>query len=228
MKKNKKFTFKQGVVAAVVCTLSVVAVTMAVLKADVGSKTNKFSSNGKVNVAVIENGNKDKLYETGDGLELPEISSTPVLKQIQVMNVDKVDYPTTNTYVRVRLVPSFVYNEGENHAGETVAVNMDANDSKYTFAPLDNWAAKEIAGETYYFYKKALAPNAISEMLIESVAYTGTIPEGAHFELRVLIDGVSANGSGTKYSSAVKAWELESYLSDEEIASLLTNEIQKN
>lgn len=227
MKKNKKFTYKQGVIAAVACTLTIVAVTMAVLKADVGSKTNKFSSNGKVNVAVIENGNKNNLYETGDGLELPVISSTPVLKQIQVMNVDRIDYPTTNTYVRIRLIPSFVYNEGENHAGETVAVNIDINEIQYNLALSNNWVAKEIAGETYYFYKKALAPNAISEVLIDSVAYTGTIPEGAHFELEVLVDGVSANGSGTKYSSAVEAWQLETYLSNEEIVSIFTNEVQK-
>lgn len=226
MKKNKKFTFKQGVIAAVACSFMLVAVTMAILKADMGSRTNKFSSNGKVNVAVIENGNKDVLYETGSGLELPAISSTPVSKQIQIMNVDRVDYPTSNTYVRVRLIPSFVYNEDENHAGETVATNIDLNDIQYNFASSTNWIAKDIAGETYYFYNKALAPNAVSDMLLDSVAYTGTIPEGSHFELEVLVDGVSANSSGTKYTSAIEAWQLESYLSTEEIASLFTNEIQ--
>lgn len=225
MIKNKKFTLLQGAAILMIGGLVIVGVTLAIIKADLGSKVNSFSSkNAKVNVAVVENDSIEDKYEINDGLTLDTVSTdpnNPTKKKVAILNYDKEDYPTTNTYVRVRLVPAFVYDDG-NHQGETVAIDLK-NKVKYNLASDTNWVEQEIDGEKYYFYKNAIAPDVVTDPLLESVYYDGEVPENAHFELQVLVDGVSANSSGNKFDSAVEAWNLQ----DAGIVDLFTNKVEK-
>lgn len=221
---NKKLTTKQGALILAIGGLLLVTLTLSILQGHLGTKENRFSGdNGKVNVGVIENGKGP--YETGDGLELDRIGNEFVEKVVSIKNIDKVDYPTTDTYVRVRLVPAFVYDSGD-HAGEVAAVNIDPNKIVYDYSSAyeaGDWQAKEIDGETYYFYKKALAPDAVSEALIYGVKYLDTVPENTHFELEVLVDGISASNDDKKFSNAIQAWELSSPDDD----NLFSNEVKK-
>lgn len=213
--KNKIISTRNGAIILLVGGLLIVGTTLAILQSIIGTKTNSFSSVGRVNVGVVENG---KIYETGNGQELDKVSNdpnNPSSKLVAIKNINSEDYPTTNTYVRVRLVPSFVYDSGE-HAGETVATDIkiaaDVSEQgvHYNFAD-NNWtpvAAEN--GETYYYYKNILAPNAISENLLASVYYDGPEVENAHFELQVLVEGIQANSTGDqRYGTAIEAWELK-------------------
>ena len=46
--------------------------------------------------------------------------------------------------------------------------------------------------ERYYYYSVPVAPGDMTSRLINKVTYTGDIPENAHFELKVLAEGVSS------------------------------------
>ncbi len=118
----RQMSKKAKIIAAGVLALLVVAVvgtTIAMLQKKTNPVQNDFAG-AAVNIGVIENGT-DAPLEDGDntnGYDKIE-KNKPVSKEVSIKNIDSTDYPTANTYVRVRLVPIF-----RNEAGETVPADM--------------------------------------------------------------------------------------------------------
>lgn len=206
--KNKKTVVLIGTVAALALVL--VGVTLAMLNQRSQQATNAFAA-AVVNVGVVEkNGGTDKTYEdsidnanTNTYTTMSGEAGSPtrtVTKEVAIKNIHSTEYPTTDTWVRVRLVPCLRYTEDndERHetAGQLVPVNMA---DKVSYSELgDKW---EQLGD-YYYYTEALKPNALTTKLIQSVTYNGELPENTHFELQVLTEGVSAKQPG----AAQDAW----------------------
>ena len=140
-----------------------------------------------------------------------------VTKEVSVKNITSPDYPTTDTLVRVRLVPLIVYDDNEENqnagiAGQTVPADIRdkidyilaegvVSEEEYKAGNGDNnssnarWMYKEAPtkdiNDRYYYYTSALAPGETSDKLLESVIYNGEIQEGTHLELRVLAEGIA-------------------------------------
>ena len=108
-----------------------------------------------------------------------------------IKNINSTEYPTTDTYVRVRLVPKLVWNDNTEYAGQTACANLDGNVT-YSFEGT-GWVSVAQENEGYYYYTSALAPDRVSTNLIKHVTYSGTIPENQHFELEVLTEGIAAS-----------------------------------
>lgn len=167
-------------------------VTLAMLRTDAAPATNRFAG-AAVNIGVVENG---QTIETGgDNTYTKVTSGTPITKQVAITNIDSITYPTTDTYVRVRLVPSFRYDSGD-QAGQLVPVDIAGKVTYVYGSESQDWKTQQVAGETYYYYTKALAPDETSKDLLRAVTYTGTVPENTHFELQVLTEGIAANQNG--------------------------------
>lgn len=178
---------KKKLAVTITCICAAIAVagsTIAFLNAKSQEATNEFAG-AAVNVGVVENGT---VYENGDNTNTgysKVTSGTPVTKSVRIENITSEAYPTTDTYVRVRLVPSF--RDGD---GNLLAVNIDDTNVAYTYGDKENWKYETVDGEKYYYYTEVLNPGDISSELIKAVTYTGNVPEGAHFELQVLTEGV--------------------------------------
>lgn len=192
---NKKKILVAAISACAI--LSAAGITMAMLSKQSQAVTNEFQGAG-VNIGVLENGNllEDEGGHGDNVQEYPKIEKDkPVQKIVQIQNIDSEEYPTTDTYVRVRLVPIFRDADG-------ASVAADMSKVQYTFGNKDGlWKKEKVSGEMYYYYTKALAPNESTSSLIEAVTYTGDVPEGTHFELQVLTEGLAASQSG-----ALSAW----------------------
>lgn len=217
---NKKWVV---VIASIgVLAIALISITMALLNKKTEAALNPFSGSA-VNIGVVETGrNGEKPIEDSIGgvntiTGFDAITSgTPVEKTVQIKNMNKLensgapdaDYPTTDTVVRVRLVPCIRYDDtAPNYGGQVVPVSAtDANGKSlvgYKFNNTDgvnttNWEKKTEGTETYYYYKTPLAPGKTTEALFDHVTYTGEIPEGAHFELQVLAEGIAANQTTTE------------------------------
>lgn len=179
-------------------------VTIALLNQKTQAVANDFQG-AAVNIAVYENG---VLYEEqktfNDSYERME-TNVPVTKQVAVKNLYQSDYPTTDAYVRVRFVPAFVYDEGTEYAGQTVAVDM--RQVEYIYGENDCWRVESGEdGENYYYYVEVLSPDTSTEPLITAVKYSGDIPENAHFELKVLAEAVAA-----KQKDCLSVWNLKDF-----------------
>ena len=166
--------------------------TYAVLQTHTSEVQNLFAG-GAVNIAVIENDNIQIPLENEENYagSFDEISDKGVDKKVQIQNLDSEEYPTTDTFVRVRLVPVF-----RDAGGASVPVKAGElkENIVYTYGNEDgNWVTQEVDGETYFYYKEILEPDELTSALITKVAYTGEVPEGAVFELQVLAEGVAAN-----------------------------------
>lgn len=211
---NKKWVV---VIASLgVLAIALISITMALLNKKTEAALNPFSGSA-VNIGVVEN---NKIYEDGKnqvtGFDQNALINGGAEKVVQIKNMNKLensdtpdaDYPTTDTVVRVRLVPCFRYDSGD-YAGQLVPIDMK---DKVTYsvgttgAISDKWTAKDekitadkdSATETYYYYQEALAPGKTTEALFDHVTYTGDIPENAHFELQVLAEGIAANQTTTE------------------------------
>lgn len=197
MSKKGKITVV-GILALLV--IAVVGTTIAMLQKKTDPVQNDFAG-AAVNIGVVENG-KDVPLEDGDNTNTYDqiVENQPVTKEVSIKNIDSEEYPTTDTYVRVRLVPIF-----RNEAGETVPADMSK--VSYTYGDDSNWRKEETAGgETYYYYTRALAPDEVSGMLITAVTYAGEVPEGTTFELQVLTEGIAAN-----QKDSLSAWGLSDF-----------------
>lgn len=209
--KNKK---KIAMILSLVSIL-LVAGTMALLSAITGEKVNAFSG-GHVNVSVIETGgSKDNTDLENPGNSDNNTNSYTgninegVTKTVAIKNLDKETYHTVDTYVRVRLVPSFRYNEGSEYAGQLVPVNVNADNVTYSGME-GGWMVKKTTmadgtSENYFYYKEAIAPGENTTQLMTAVKYTGAVPENAHFELQVLTEGVAADQKNTEGKGALEA-----------------------
>lgn len=210
---NKKWIV---VIASVgVLAIALISITMALLNKKTEAALNPFSGSA-VNIGVVETGkNGDKPIEhsidganTITGFDAIK-NGQPAAKTVQIKNMDKLaddsDYPTTDTVVRVRLVPCIRYDETDpNYGGQVVPVDIKNVSYHYNGSDginFNKWESKQEAAvsgdttskqETYYYYKTPLAPGKTTEALFDRVTYTGDIPENAHFELQVLAEGAAA------------------------------------
>ena len=207
--KNKKTIALLATVG--VLAIALISFTLAMLNQRSQAATNNFSG-ATVNIGVVENG---EIYEDGiKGANINDeynkvVPNQESNKTIAIKNIYNEDYPTSDTYVRVRLVPCLRYdadyNENGRHetAGELVPVDMKG---KVTYSALgENWVKwpdVESNDDVYYYYTLPLAPNQLTTELIKTVTYTGDLPENTHFELQVLTEGVSAKQEG----AAKQAW----------------------
>ncbi len=204
---NKKWVV---VIASVgVLAIALISITMALLNKKTEAALNPFSGSA-VNIGVVEN---NKIYEDGKnqvtGFDQNALTNGGAEKVVQIKNMNKLadgsDYPTTDTVVRVRLVPCIRYDDtAPNYGGQVVPVDMKDVSYHYNNSDninLDKWESKQeeaVSGdttskqETYYYYKTPLAPGKTTEALFDRVTYTGDIPENAHFELQVLAEGAAA------------------------------------
>lgn len=208
---NKKWVV---VIASVgVLAIALISITMALLNKKTEAALNPFSGSA-VNIGVVEN---NKIYEDGKnqvtGFDQNALTNGGAEKVVQIKNMNKLensdtpdaDYPTTDTVVRVRLVPCIRYDETDpNYGGQVVPVDIKNVSYHYNGSDginFNKWESKQepaVSGdttskqETYYYYKTPLAPGKTTEALFDRVTYTGDIPENAHFELQVLAEGAAA------------------------------------
>lgn len=208
---NKKWVV---VIASVgVLAIALISITMALLNKKTEAALNPFSGSA-VNIGVVEN---NKIYEDGKnqvtGFDQNALTNGGAEKVVQIKNMNKLensdtpdaDYPTTDTVVRVRLVPCIRYDETDpNYGGQVVPVDIKNVSYHYNGSEginFNKWESKQEAAvsgdttskqETYYYYKTPLAPGKTTEALFDRVTYTGDIPENAHFELQVLAEGAAA------------------------------------
>lgn len=208
---NKKWVV---VIASVgVLAIALISITMALINKKTEAALNPFSGSA-VNIGVVEN---NKIYEDGKnqvtGFDQNALTNGGAEKVVQIKNMNKLensdtpdaDYPTTDTVVRVRLVPCIRYDETDpNYGGQVVPVDIKNVSYHYNGSDgvnFNKWESKQEAAvsgdttskqETYYYYKTPLAPGKTTEALFDRVTYTGDIPENAHFELQVLAEGAAA------------------------------------
>lgn len=225
MGKLKKTALAAGIT---VLLMGAAGTTYALLNARTVTVANQFAG-AAVNIGVAEHFNDDNIiiYEDmgeqltdniNDVYDRIRDDNTTITKEIAVKNIDSDEYPTTDTYVRVRLVPMIVYDDSKENIKAGIAGNIAAVDMRgkvsYSYANelkskadvdkamkdnedltgswfyMDNSSFDD--NERYYYYSVPVAPGDMTSRLINKVTYTGDIPENAHFELKVLAEGVSS------------------------------------
>ena len=225
MGKLKKTALAAGIT---VLLMGAAGTTYALLNARTVTVANQFAG-AAVNIGVVEQFTDDNtiIYEDmgeqltdniNDVYDRIRDDNTTRTKEIAVKNIDSDEYPTTDTYVRVRLVPMIVDDDSKENIKAGIAGNIAAVDMRgkvsYSYANelkskadvdkamkdnedltgswfyMDNSSSDD--NERYYYYSVPVAPGDMTSRLINKVTYTGDIPENAHFELKVLAEGVSS------------------------------------
>ena len=225
MGKLKKTALAAGIT---VLLMGAAGTTYALLNTRTVTVANQFAG-ASVNIGVAEHFNDDNIiiYEDmgeqltdniNDVYDRIRDDNTTITKEIAVKNIDSDEYPTTDTYVRVRLVPMIVYDDSKENIKAGIAGNIAAVDMRgkvsYSYANelkskadvnkdiqdnedltgswfyMDNSSSDD--NERYYYYSVPVAPGDMTSRLINNVTYAGDIPENAHFELKVLAEGVSS------------------------------------
>lgn len=225
MGKLKKTALAAGIT---VLLMGAAGTTYALLNARTVTVANQFAG-AAVNIGVVEQFTDDNtiIYEDmgeqltdniNDVYDRIKDDNTTRTKEIAVKNIDSDEYPTTDTYVRVRLVPMIIYDDSKENIEAGIAGNIAAVDMRgkvsYSYANelkskadvdkamkdnedltgswfyMDNSSFDD--NERYYYYSVPVAPGDMTSRLINKVTYTGNIPENAHFELKVLAEGVSS------------------------------------
>ena len=229
MGKLKKTALAAGI--TVLLMGAAAGTTYALLNTRTVTVANQFAG-AAVNIGGVEHFNDDNIiiYEDmgeqltdniNDVYDRIRDDNTTRTKEIAVKNIDSDEYPTTDTYVRVRLVPMIVYDDSKENIKAGIAGNIAAVDMRgkvsYSYANelkskadvdkaifissypsfeiicwfyMDNSSSDD--NERYYYYSVPVAPGDMTSRLINKVTYTGDIPENAHFELKVLAEGVSS------------------------------------
>ena len=225
MGKLKKTALAAGIT---VLLMGAAGTTYALLNARTVTVANQFAG-AAVNIGVVEQFTDDNtiIYEDmgeqltdniNDVYDRIKDDNTTRTKEIAVKNIDSDEYPTTDTYVRVRLVPMIIYDDSKENIEAGIAGNIAAVDMRgkvsYSYANelkskddvnkdiqdnedltgswfyMDNSSSGD--NERYYYYSVPVAPGDMTSRLINNVTYAGDIPENAHFELKVLAEGVSS------------------------------------
>lgn len=213
--KNRQISLKAGAIIIATAGIFFLGSTLAILNAAVGNKVNLFSGEReKVNVGIVEKNSDGEEYtnpfEKGEGQDY-KLADNQAIKEIKVHNIDLEEYKTGKTLVRVRVVPSFVYKDGE-HAGQTVAcdvskLNIDVTDTANKWYQLND---DSTSNQDYYYYSQAIEPNKDSTSLKFTATYNGVQPKGTYLVLEVLTEGVSydttKDANGWRY--AQQAWGL--------------------
>lgn len=226
MGKLKKTALVAGI--TVLLMSAAAGTAYALLNARTVTVANQFAG-AVVNIGVVEQFTDDNtiIYEDmgeqltdniNDVYDRIKDDNTTRTKEIAVKNINSEEYPTTDTYVRVRLVPMIIYDDSKENIKAGIAGNIAAVDMRgkvsYSYANelkskddvnkdiqdnedltgswfyMDNSSFDD--NERYYYYSVPVAPGDMTSRLINKVTYTGDIPENAHFELKVLAEGVSS------------------------------------
>lgn len=226
MGKLKKTALVAGI--TVLLMSAAAGTAYALLNARTVTVANQFAG-AVVNIGVVEQFTDDNtiIYEDmgeqltdniNDVYDRIKDDNTTRTKEIAVKNINSEEYPTTDTYVRVRLVPMIIYDDSKENIKAGIAGNIAAVDMRgkvsYSYANelkskddvnkdiqdnedltgswfyMDNFSSDD--NERYYYYSVPVAPGDMTSRLINKVTYTGDIPENAHFELKVLAEGVSS------------------------------------
>lgn len=226
MGKLKKTALVAGI--TVLLMSAAAGTAYALLNARTVTVANQFAG-AVVNIGVVEQFTDDNtiIYEDmgeqltdniNDVYDRIKDDNTTRTKEIAVKNINSEEYPTTDTYVRVRLVPMIIYNDSKENIKAGIAGNIAAVDMRgkvsYSYANelkskddvnkdiqdnedltgswfyMDNFSSDD--NERYYYYSVPVAPGDMTSRLINNVTYAGDIPENAHFELKVLAEGVSS------------------------------------
>lgn len=226
MGKLKKTALVAGI--TVLLMSAAAGTAYALLNARTVTVANQFAG-AVVNIGVVEQFNDDNIiiYEDmgeqltdniNDVYDRIKDDNTTRTKEIAVKNINSEEYPTTDTYVRVRLVPMIIYDDSKENIKAGIAGNIAAVDMRgkvsYSYANelkskddvnkdiqdnedltgswfyMDNSSSDD--NERYYYYSVPVAPGDMTSRLINNVTYAGDIPENAHFELKVLAEGVSS------------------------------------
>lgn len=226
MGKLKKTALVAGI--TVLLMSAAAGTAYALLNARTVTVANQFAG-AVVNIGVVEQFTDDNtiIYEDmgeqltdniNDVYDRIKDDNTTRTKEIAVKNINSEEYPTTDTYVRVRLVPMIIYDDSKENIKAGIAGNIAAVDMRgkvsYSYANelkskddvnkdiqdnedltgswfyMDNSSSD--GNERYYYYSVPVAPGDMTSRLINNVTYAGDIPENAHFELKVLAEGVSS------------------------------------
>ena len=226
MGKLKKTALVAGI--TVLLMSAAAGTAYALLNARTVTVANQFAG-AVVNIGVVEQFTDDNtiIYEDmgeqltdniNDVYDRIKDDNTTRTKEIAVKNINSEEYPTTDTYVRVRLVPMIIYDDSKENIKAGIAGNIAAVDMRgkvsYSYANelkskydvnKDIQDNEDLTGswfymdnsssdynERYYYYSVPVAPGDMTSRLINNVTYAGDIPENAHFELKVLAEGVSS------------------------------------
>lgn len=225
MGKLKKTALAAGI--TVLLMGAAAGTTYALLNTRTVTVANQFAG-AAVNIGVVEHFNDDNIiiYEDmgeqltdniNDVYDRIRDDNTTRTKEIAVKNIDSDEYPTTDTYVRVRLVPMIIYDDSKENIKAGIAGNIAAVDMRgkvsYSYANelkskddvnKDIQDNEDLTGSWFYmdnsssddneryYYSVPVAPGDMTSRLINNVTYAGDIPENAHFELKVLAEGVSS------------------------------------
>lgn len=226
MGKLKKTALVAGI--TVLLMSAAAGTAYALLNARTVTVANQFAG-AVVNIGVVEQFTDDNtiIYEDmgeqltdniNDVYDRIKDDNTTRTKEIAVKNINSEEYPTTDTYVRVRLVPMIIYDDSKENIKAGIAGNIAAVDMRgkvsYSYANelkskddvnkdiqdnedltgswfyMDNSSSDD--NERNYYYSVPVAPGDMTSRLINNVTYAGDIPENAHFELKVLAEGVSS------------------------------------
>ena len=209
-KLNKKRTLVLLSSCILLIALLCVGGTLAYLKDQTDTAANDFDG-AIVNVAVVENvktGQDGTLIPDGDILEdnsgaVQEYTGDGVYdKNVWVYNYDKADTPTTDAFMRVRLVAILREADGNNAGG------IPADQIVYNISS-DKWIQQ---GE-YYYYKEAVAPGKLTDQLLDSVQVNPEfIPSGGYVEIQILVDAIQARPDAITVdvgkTPVMEAWEV--------------------
>lgn len=226
MGKLKKTALVAGI--TVLLMSAAAGTAYALLNTRTVTVANQFAG-AVVNIGVVEQFTDDNtiIYEDmgeqltdniNDVYDRIKDDNTTRTKEIAVKNINSEEYPTTDTYVRVRLVPMIIYDDSKENIKAGIAGNIAAVDMRgkvsYSYANelkskddvnkdiqdnedltgswfyMDNSSSDD--NERYYYYSVPVASGDMTSRLINNVTYAGDIPENAHFELKVLAEGVSS------------------------------------
>lgn len=190
MEKNKRS--QRWIIALCIAALALAGVgtTIALLKTSSQDVVNDFTS-AKINIQIVEKDGSDKEYKSDDDVtsKFGDIKQNEVkTKIVAIENKHSDAYPTTDTFVRVRLVPVLRDKDGNNIAKQVKFELGGLNTEVWTTSTEVRNGKEEI----YYYYNQILKRGEVTAPLFESVKVISAIPEGAYFELQVLADAIQA------------------------------------
>lgn len=177
---------RKGLIIGGLCiALSAAGITFALLSTSSQTNENRFGgAYAKVNIAVIEN-EKQHEDETNKEELYPVIMENETIRKIvKIENVNDPSYPTTDTFVRVKIIPQLIDSEG-NTIGQSVNVDLNLNRQS------ENWVYDN--QDDVYYYTKTVAPGEQTEILLESVTLKQKLSDNQKLQVNVLADAISAH-----------------------------------
>lgn len=170
----------------------VIGTTLAYFVSETAQAENKFKSSF-VNIAVMQEGDANSYEDNAQGRSnILNVASTGNLENFYIFNKDTAEYPTGDTYVRVRLVP-ICRDANGNGTGIEVEVAFNAVEDS-------DWEVRN----GYWYYKHSLAPNELTSQF--DIDTSGAvIPNGYTLEVQILADGIQAYIEGMDYD---EVWDI--------------------